>query len=103
MLIILKFAKLNVGISLIFILRRRFGQNAFAYGGVTETAKPLEINYFKICTNMNKNKQASYEAPTTNVLELRFEGALLTGSYGEQGKAGTLGSGNVYNFGDDDD
>ena len=37
---------------------------------------------------MNK-KKCLYEAPTTNILVVRFEGALLTGSpYGEKGAAG---------------
>ena len=51
---------------------------------------------------MNKIK-LDYEAPEANTFVVRFEGNLLQASYGEQGKAGTLGSGNVYNFGDDDD
>ena len=62
MLIILKFAKLNVGISLIFILRRRFGQNAFAYEGVVKTAKPLEINYFKNSYKYEQN-QTGVQSP----------------------------------------
>ena len=51
---------------------------------------------------MNK-KKTTYERPTTDVLVIRFEGNLLQASYGDQGKAGTLGTGNVYDFGDDDD
>lgn len=51
---------------------------------------------------MNKNKSL-YEAPHTDILVIRFESALLQASYGDQGKAGTLGTGNVYTFGDDDE
>ena len=47
--------------------------------------------------------KVTYDRPTTNLLVIRCKGKLLQASYGEQGKAGTLGSGNVYNFGDDDD
>ena len=36
---------------------------------------------------MNKTKSL-YEAPTTDVLVVRFEGAILQASYGAKGEAG---------------
>ena len=52
---------------------------------------------------MNKIK-ATYERPTTDLLVIRFEQGLLTGSpYGDQGAAGkNFSSGGVYNFDDED-
>ena len=49
---------------------------------------------------MNKKQQVSYEAPTTNVLELRFEGMVCTSNvYGTQGAAGgDLIDGNEYDL-----
>lgn len=46
---------------------------------------------------MNKNKQA-YDRPTTDVLVIRFEGNLLTGSP----VAGQAGANDVYNVYDED-
>lgn len=51
---------------------------------------------------MNK-KKSLYEAPTTDVLVVRFEENLLTISGGEEGKAGkNLDRGNVWSFDDED-
>ena len=50
---------------------------------------------------MNKNRKA-YDRPTTDVLMVRFEGNLLTGSYGEEGAAGAkVVNGGVYDFDDE--
>lgn len=48
------------------------------------------MDMINLKNNMLMNKKKSlYEAPTTNILVVRFEGALLTGSpYGEKGAAG---------------
>ena len=46
---------------------------------------------------MNKNKQA-YIRPTTDILVVRFEGALLTGSPA----AGAAGANDTYNIYDED-
>ena len=52
---------------------------------------------------MNKTKQG-YVAPLSDLLVIRFEQGLLTGSpYGDQGAAGkNFSSGGVYNFDDED-
>jgi len=49
------------------------------------------------------NKKIYLEAPQAELIEVRFEEGLLTGTYGDEGQAGTLGPGNVYNFDDVDD
>ena len=49
---------------------------------------------------MNKQKQVSYEAPTTDVLELRFEGMVCTSP--QYGVLGGAGANQEYNnYGDD--
>ena len=52
---------------------------------------------------MNK-KKSLYEAPTTDVLVIRFEEGILIVSGGDPGAAGNnLGKGNTWGFDDDDD
>ena len=46
---------------------------------------------------MTKQTKQVYETPTTESLELRFEGAILDGSYGTPGAAG--GSTDDTNYG----
>ena len=49
---------------------------------------------------MNKQKQVSYEAPTTDVLALRFEGMVCTSP--QYGVLGGAGANQEYNnYGDD--
>ena len=50
---------------------------------------------------MNK-KKSLYEAPTTDVLVVRFEGALLTLSGPLAGVAGAAGANETYNVYDED-
>lgn len=46
------------------------------------------MDMINLKNNMLMNKKKSlYEAPTTNILVVRFEGALLTGSNKAQSKA----------------
>ena len=52
--------------------------------------------------NMLMNKKKSlYEAPTTNILVVRVEGSLLTGSNGTQ-VSGTRGGYSYYSLDSDD-
>ena len=44
----------------------------------------------------------AYAAPVCETLDLTIEMAILEVSYGDPGKAGTIGTGNAYNFGDGD-
>lgn len=49
-----------------------------------------------------KKEKLIYLSPETETLVVRAEG-VICGSYGAQGKAGTVSVGNVYDFGDDDE